>query len=511
MADPAEAFIGRALDLLDRTHRTVRDSLQLATNAIAHTSRLLGAIERDGRVVVLDAIAFWRSVEAAAREAEATARATPRVARILKEIARIAAVYRMYHIKRAFLSDPDAELEALHAKEAARLRVTLTEMGGGVLKVGQFLSCRADLLPAAWIAELRILQDQVPAAPEADVLALLQDELARIHPIDQIGADGLGGWFTTFEATPIAAASIAQVHRATLTPAFAEALGCQPVEVAIKVQRPGIDKVIAQDRRALSIVADLLAPFFKEVALAPVLAEVSRSLEEELDFASEAATAACFAAALGDDHVPRIYASTSRVIAMQFIEGARLVPFLDTAPIAERDAMLVALARVTAEAILVHGLVHADPHPGNFLVARTEAGPQLVLLDFGAAVRLSEVERQAVVALLPALFGKNTARVRELLDVLGFSGPDPEGPTAFAMAIASTLVPTNLADIDPRVELERGLALARQYPGMVVPGSFVQIGRSLAGLGGLFMTYRPALDLGSILFQVLARATAPRP
>ena len=149
MADPAEAFIGRALDILDRTHRTVRDGLQLATNAITHTSRLLGTIERDGRVVVLDAIAFWRSLEAAAREAEATARATPRVARILKEIARIATVYRMYHIKRAFLTDPDAALEALHAKEAARLRLTLSEMGGGVLKVGQFLSCRADLLPAA--------------------------------------------------------------------------------------------------------------------------------------------------------------------------------------------------------------------------------------------------------------------------------------------------------------------------------------------------------------------------
>ena len=506
MADPAEAFIGRALDILDRTHRTVRDGLQLATNAIAHTSRLLGTIERDGRVVVLDAIAFWRSLEAAAREAEATARATPRVARILKEIARIATVYRMYHIKRVFLADPEAELEALHAKEAARLRQTLTEMGGGVLKVGQFLSCRADLLPAAWISELRILQDQVPAAPEAEVMALLQDELARIHPID--GATDLSGWLSAFETTPIAAASIAQVHRATLTPDLAAALGCAP-DVAIKVQRPGIDKVITQDRRALGIVADLLAPLFQEVALAPVLAEVSRSLEEELDFASEAATAACFEAALGEGHVPRVYASTSRVIVMQFIEGARLVPFLDSAPIPERDAILVALARVTAEAILVHGLVHADPHPGNFLVARTETGPRLVLLDFGAAVRLSEVERKAVVELLPALFGKNTARVRELLDVLGFSAPDPDGPTAFAMAIASTLVPTNLADIDPRVELERGLALARQYPGMVVPGSFVQIGRSLAGLGGLFMTYRPALDLGAILFQVLARATRP--
>lgn len=540
--DGLNDLFGKALDLLGRTQRTVVDSLNLAGHALGRVERLVTDIGRDGRLVVLDAIALWHALESAAQDAALTARATPRVARILKEIARIAAVYRMYHIKRAFLSDVSAasELEALHQREALRLRTTLAEMGGGVLKVGQFLSCRADLLPSAWIAELRTLQDQVPAAPEAEVMALLEAELASLYPRPPAPQDAphaeppadalapepmaptaaLAHWFSAFDATPIAAASLAQVHRATLSPTFAETLNTNATAVAVKVQRPGIDKVIAQDRRALAIVAELLAPLFKEVALAPILAEVSRSLDDELDFAAEADNARRFGSALAATsgpvraRVPTIVASTPRLILMEFVDGERLVPFLDRATadgrIAERDDLLATLARTTADCILVEGLVHADPHPGNFLVARDpESGaPQLVLLDFGATVTLSEPERRAMAEVLPAMFGRNEKRTRELLEVLGFSAPDPEAPAKFALAMATTLIPSDLATMDPRVELERGLALARQYPGMVVPGAFVQIGRSLAGLGGLFLTYRPALDLGTLLFSSLQRANA---
>jgi len=523
--DPAalNAFFDSALGVLARTRRTVRDGLQLASHAITRVDRLIGDIERDGREVVDSAVALWRTLETGARVAEATARATPRVARILKEIGRIAAVYRLYHIRHAFVPlRPEAaaaRLDALHREQARRLRETLEELGGGLLKVGQFLSCRADLLPPVWIEELKLLQDRVPPAPAAEVHALLRAELQTLWPQVASAVDADGGesaasderpladltpWFTSFDEAPIAAASLAQVHRATLA-----ARPDRPV--AVKIQRPGVAAVIAQDRRALAIISELLAPLFDEVDLRPILAELARSLDAELDFSIEAAHAERFSAALpgADAFVPEILGHTPRLIVMDFVEGERLVTFLERADEAGRDRVLGTLARTTAHGLLVHGLLQADPHPGNFLVTADDV-PRLALLDFGATLALTGDERRAYVQLLPAMFGKNEKRVAELLGVLGFSAPDPEAPAKFAMAIATTLVPTDLKDIDPRAELERGLALARQYPGMVVPAHFVQIGRALAGLAGLFLAWRPNIDLDKLLFAVLAEAGRPR-
>ncbi len=493
-------------DLITRTRRAVTDGLRLAGHALGRVERFVIDLGNDSRAVARDATALWRTVEEAAAEASATWRATPRVARILSELSRLAAVYRLHHIESAWVSEARAaeRLEALHAREAARMTATLETLGGGLLKVGQLLSSRADLLPAAWIAELKRLQDQVPPAPEAEVQALLAEELQALWPREPAPDDAqpLSPWLVDFDPTPLAAASIAQVHRARLADR-PDAL------VALKVQRPGIAELIAQDRKALALIAELVAPWVETFALGPVLTEVSRSLVQELDFTYESAMAERFAKALSPAlaTVPTIHARTSRLIVMDFVDGERLVPFLDANPGAERERVLERLARTTAEAILVRGLVHADPHPGNFLVRETAAGPELVLLDFGAALTLSDRERRATVELLVALFGKNEAKVAELLAELGFSAPDPEAPAKFALGVASALTPSDLLSIDPRVELERALALARLYPGLVVPASFVHIGRALAGLGGLFMHYRPTLDLGRVLFDALARAS----
>ncbi|MCC6625154.1 MAG: AarF/ABC1/UbiB kinase family protein [Deltaproteobacteria bacterium] len=476
--------------ILSRLAGTIDRSLTLVEQVVRRAGELARAVDRDGRQTARDAVLLWDAVVRAADEARATAGTTPRIARVLGEVARVAAAYRLFHVTSAWRDEAgrQAALEALHARQAERVRVMCTELGGGVLKVGQFLSCRADLLPRAWITELATLQDRVPPeAPDA-IVALLEAELGG--PL----ADVLPG----FDPTPVAAASLAQVHFATHAD--------RPV--AVKVQRPGIGQVIAADRRAMRLVADALGTALPFDATT-VLTELARSLHDELDYPAEARYAAAFREALAPlgVRVPAIHHTTDRVIIMERVDGARLTDFLDAAPLDLRDRVLEALARATAEAVLVHGLVHADPHPGNFLVVDGDDGPALALLDFGAVTTLTDEERRAYLELLPALFGGQVERAAQLLQRLGFVARDPQVPVAYAReVIGRVLASDDLSGIDPRAELERGLAMARANPDLVVPPHFVQLGRSLAGLAGLFLTYKPRLPLGRVVLETLARA-----
>lgn len=486
----------RAAQVVIRARDTLLAAFDLAAHTALNVRRLAEAIDRDGRAVAADAVALWAAVQEASQRARAAAQATPRVARVLGAVARVAAVYRVHHLEvaaRGAAAPREAAVEALHRREARRIRALCEELGGGILKVGQLLSARGDLLPAAWVEELSGLQDRAEASPAEAVRALLEAELGDLDAV-----------FAELEVEPIAAASLAQVHRATLI---------DGTPVAVKVQRPGVDRIIAQDRTALTLVADLFGAALPGVPVRAMADEVARSLVEELDFEAEAETARAFGAAIGGHvWVPRVHGPTTRrVLVLELIDGARLGDYLAGADAGGRDAVLGQLARAMAISVLAHGLVHGDPHPGNFLVAAPrEAGgaPRLVMLDFGAALRLTEGERRAYLALLPALFARDEARVRASLDALGFTADEPGAPTAFALRFAEVIVPSDLAAIDPRVELERALAMAREHAGLVVPPHFVRLGRALAGVGGLFMVYRPKLDLPALVVE--AMALAPR-
>jgi ubiquinone biosynthesis protein len=491
-ADPRPSL----LEIVSRARDTALDVLQLAGNAARRAVALVEVIHRDGRQVAVDAVQLWSALRAAADEAAAAWQATPRIAAILKEVARVAAAYQWHTLKAGFLPETAraAADAAFHTAEAARVTARLEALGGGILKAGQLLSARTDLLPAAWTSALAALQDRVaPEAPAAiaEALAAAFGDPASV--------------FADFDPTPVAAASIAQVHRARLHDGR---------DVAVKVRRPGITTLIAQDQRALTLIGELVGARAPGLDLAPFLAEIARGLGEELDLRDEAAMGLRFAAALSPDtRVPTAaLPATEAVLVMDFIEGQRLPDFLRGASRADKDALLTALARATADAILVHGLIHADPHPGNFLVTtHPETGRhQLVMLDFGAALALTDAERHAYLGLLPALFGRNEARVAELLAELGFSAPDPSAPAAFALGLATSLVPERLADVDLEAELERGLALARTYPGLVVPPHFVRLMRALGALGGLFLAERPDVDLQRLLMQSLMRGAARR-
>ena len=262
-----------------------------------------------------------------------------------------------------------------------RLRLVFEELGPTFIKLGQLLSTRPDLIPAEYLDELARLQDEVPPFSLAEVHAIFREELGRSP--DEV--------FHYFDAEPLAAASIGQVHRARLD---------SGPEVVVKVQRPDIENVIAVDLEILAHLAGLMEQYLEEVQghrPTAIVQEFARSLSREIDFAVELANVQRFARQFKNNaaiHVPLVYPelSTPRVLVMEYVLGikASMAGQLreqgyDLPLIAERGATLV------MEQIFVHGFFHADPHPGNLFILPDNV---VCFIDFGQMGRLSRKDRE---------------------------------------------------------------------------------------------------------------------
>jgi ubiquinone biosynthesis protein len=486
-----------AQESLERLGAAADAVLQLIGHLLGRSQRLAADLGRDGRGVAREARALYRAVSAAARASHGTLAAAPRFARLATEIARTAARYRVHATRAAHLDPAEAALalEALHADAAARARKLACDLGGAVLKLGQFASCQIDLLPAAWIAELATLQDRVPPADPAAVLALLEAELGA--PPASV--------FATFAVEPLAAASLAQVHAATL--ATGEA-------VAVKVQRPGIDRLVDVDLLALRAAAALLRDAAPMVDLDTTTAELARAVREELDYAAEARSLREMRAAFASDPrviVPAVHEalSTPRVLTMELANGQPLSRYLESAPAADATRVLTLLVDAFVRQILVIGLVHADPHPGNFLV--TDDG-RLVLLDLGCVERYDATQRRAWAELVGCALRGDAPGLARRLAALGFQArtDDPAALTAWAAIFLDAFRESaSRGALDPADQLRRAMELARANPMVRIPRDFVLLGRVLTTLGGLVARYAPTLDLFRIVMPHLATALAP--
>jgi len=271
---------------------------------------------------------------------------------------------------------------------ARRFHGLALDLGGLMIKVGQFLSSRLDVLPPEITRELEGLQDEV--APEDFAAVRRQTEAELGMRLEEA--------FVHFEATPIAAASLGQAHRARLSPAIAADLGFE--DVVVKIQRPGIQDVVAVDLVALRRVARWLSRvrIVSSRADAPALVEefAATSLQE-IDYLNEAANAVRFAEDFADD--PRVAApvvvwdrSALRVLTLSDVSAIKIT---DVAALAAAgiDPVDVAneLARVTFQQIFVTGFFHADPHPGNIFVTPTADGSwTLTFIDFGMMGEISD-------------------------------------------------------------------------------------------------------------------------
>jgi ubiquinone biosynthesis protein len=285
-----------------------------------------------------------------------------------------------------------------HWPSPIEVRETFEELGLIFLKFGQVLAIRRDLLPEAYINELELLHDQLPALGIDAVRATVETELGA--PLTKL--------FASFSETPIAAATIAQVHEATLRDGR---------RVAVKVQRPGLDEMISTDITALTYLVTLgerIFPRLLALDLPVVVNEFSKSLVRETDFSHEARSILLFRTALADVPdlwIPDVVAkySTGSVLTMEFSDGERVDLYAKLHPEAMPQSINT-LVRLMLQTIFEEGLFHADPHPGNVLVL---PDGRLSLLDFGMTGELDESMRESLKLLLEAVVKGDARAVTE--------------------------------------------------------------------------------------------------
>jgi len=258
-------------------------------------------------------------------------------------------------------------------RSVARTRRVLGELKGGALKAGQLLSTVEALFPAdpeqSWREALTSLQESNPGMPWRDAEGVLRQELGP----------GWRGRFDAFDERPVAAASIGQVHRGVW----------QGRDVAVKVQYPGVREAILSDVRAFSVASRAAALVARGVAMPPLVRELRTRLLEELDYRREATHQQRFAAAYPLDDVevvvPQVVHATSRVLVQTWLDGVPLARVATHGTQAERDRAGELYQRFLLSGPARCGLLHTDPHPGNF---RLTDGARLGVLDFGSCLAL---------------------------------------------------------------------------------------------------------------------------
>jgi len=468
--------------LIQPLRETATETLRLLKHLGGRLDAFALDLARDVGTVSRDAQAFANAVT---DRTTTVYRATPRAAKLAQAGAAIVARQRWLRLAAAARGESTLREED-HRDLARRAAQMAAQLRGGIAKIGQLASCRPDLIGPVWASELARLQDDVPPIDAAAIRARIEAELAR--PIAEL--------FAAFDDEPLAAASLAQVHAAILR---------DGTSVVVKVQVPGIEDVIAADIAALKTIASAFGEL-PGVDLPMLADELSRALAVELDYVAEADALAKFGAS--GVLVPRAFPelSTKRVLVMTRIDGERLIPSLERMAPAERDPLLASLVGEIAAQILVRGHVHADPHPGNFLV--TPEG-KLAMLDFGCTLALSAAERGAYARLVMAIAGGDQRAAAAQLSALGFVTDSPDVLVEITASLIGAMRPgTAVSELDWEAAFATQIAKAKQLSGLTIPRSFVLLGRVLATIAGLLATYKPNIQLYPLLARHLAAAAA---
>jgi ubiquinone biosynthesis protein len=371
------------------------------------------------------------------------------------------------------------------SKVALRLRDALQEAGGIFVKLGQVLSTRPDLLPPSMVDRLSDLQDRVSHVPYEEIEALLAEELgASPHTV-----------FATFEVEPLAAASMAQVHRARLH---------SGQQVAVKVQRPHIRASVERDLGILLKLSHTIELYtdwgkaFRAVALATGFAD---SMQEELDFGVEARNTAMMTTTIKPGSficVPHVHAdlSSSRILVLDWLDGVNVrdAEKLMAEYGLDRKVLAQRLLHCMLHQIMVDGVFHADPHPGNVMVLRDG---RLALIDWGSVGRLDPLQQAALRTLLMAVHRRDAIGLRTALLDIAERGIDQREPDEERMerALAHFMARRLGAGMPMSTAMFTDLFQLLLDFGMGFPPEIGAVFRAVATLEGTLRTLSPEFDM----------------
>ncbi len=399
---------------------------------------------------------------------------------------RILISYRIAGLFRIFLSSDAGAgyISRLHRKNAALIREKAIEMKGVMIKVGQFLSSRIDFLPDEYIAELSRLQDRVPPHDYSGIRKQITSALGS--PPEDL--------FSVFDAEPIAAASLGQVHNARLKDGR---------HVAVKVQYPDIEKIIETDIRMFGLLIRIMRGRVGNINLKVLHEEFSRIIRAELDYIQEGRNAERFMENFrGDGRVviPAVYWEFTRekVLTLEFVGGIKITE-CDEVRSSGIDCRQVVglLAEAYSRMIFVHGFFHGDPHPGNIFVRE---GPVLVFVDFGMVQAIPDNVKRELRKFAIAVVESNTQEIIGSMERMGFiiEGADYGLLTEVAQSLIDkyrNITPERLKALtvdDISEEVGNVIGVIKYIQ---IPNNFILLGRTIGMLNGISFRLNPEVNI----------------
>lgn len=379
--------------------------------------------------------------------------------------------------------------ERLVNKQAKEYKQTALKLGGLMIKMGQFLSTRADIMPPSFLAELEDLTDRVPAVPREKALSLLEAEWNVPHT----------DYLAHLSDQPIASASIGEVYKGTLR---------DGTTIAIKIQRPDIDRILRADFRSMKIViwlAKRFTTFGKQIDFDLIYREMVDTIGAELNFLQELKNGRAFTERFKDmpGVIFPIYfdeLSTRRVLVMEWIEGARItnLAFIDHHGLNRRD-LSDRLFRLFLEQVLDGGQFHADPHGGNILI---QPDGSIVLIDFGMVGSISQADSRSILKVVEGIIFKQFDQVLDGLEEMRFLLPNADRRLlgdSIARVVAA-YESEELTKMDSFVVdrlLDDLRYIIRTQP-VQLPAEFAFFGRAVSTFVGVLHILDPKVDLLAI-------------